>query len=333
MRRLPGLIVVLLFILGPAGPAAADPPGPPWTSRLSVDHPLVGRIWAPAENRFIGADEVERHLAQADLTLLGEHHDNPDHHRLQAWALAAVIAGGRHPVAAFEMILPSQEAALSAHLRDHPEDVDGVATVLDWANSHWPEWPMYRPLFAEAMAAGLVIRSANLPNDLVRSLARRQPQTPELLTRYGLDRPLDNATAAAMAEEIRDSHCGQLPEQVVPGMVDVQRARDAAMALAMTETAPTGAVLIAGAGHTRNDRGVAYLLRGKAPGQKIYSLAFIEVADDMQEPAAYGEPLGSQLPPFDAIMFTPRATDDDPCAGLADFLKKKKEKEQSEKGN
>ncbi|HIJ62082.1 MAG TPA: ChaN family lipoprotein [Rhodospirillaceae bacterium] len=320
-------IAALLVWLAFCAPAAANPPGPPWLSRLDEDHPLVGRIWAPAEARFLTPDEVTRRLAEADLTLLGEHHDNPDHHRLQAWALASVIAAGRQPVVAFEMILPSQEAALTAHRLAHPDDVEALPTVLDWSASHWPEWSWYRPLFAEAMAAGLVIRSANLPNDLVRSLARRQPQPAEVTQRYRLDTPVDAADAEAMAEEIRQSHCGQMPEKVIPGMVDVQRARDAAMALAMTEAAPAGAVLIAGGGHTRTDRGVPALLRRLAPGRRVFSLAFLEVDEDITDPAAYGEPLGSRRPPFDAIWFTPRANDDDLCAGLADFLKRKQEKE------
>lgn len=321
------LLAVLFLCLVHAGQAAAEPPAPPWETRLSAEHPLVGRIWAPADARFLSAEEVAQRLAQADLVLLGEHHDNADHHRLQAWALAAVIAAGHHPLVAFEMLLPAQETALVAYRQTHPSDIDGLAEALDWGNGHWPDWSMYRPLFAEAIDAGLTIRAANLPNELVRGLARRQPQPPELLHRYGLDEPPDQATAAAMADEIRDSHCGQMPDQAIPGMVDVQRARDAAMALAMVEGAPSGAVLIAGDGHTRTDRGVPRLLQRLAPGRTIYSLAFAEVSDELQDPAAYGEPLGSQTPPFDAVWFTPRATDEDPCAGLAEFLKKKKEKE------
>jgi len=57
----------------------------------------------------------------------------------------------------------------------------------------------------------------------------------------------------------------------------------------------------------------------------VFSLAFVEVADGQDAPAGYGESWGKPRPPFDAVWFTPRANDDDPCAGLADFMTKKTE--------
>ncbi len=317
--------ILLAFLLLIAFPAvAAELPVPPWQSALGRDHPLVGRIWLPAERRFAEPTELSHRLAAADFVLLGEHHDNPDHHRLQAWALAQIIAVGRRPPVAFEMVSPEQAPAMRRHLAAHPGDVDGLEAALDWSNNHWPDWAMYRPIFAEAVQAGMTLRPANLPQNVLHALARSWPLPDVTRHYYRLDQTLDASTAAALAEEIRASHCGQLPEKVVPAMVEVQRARDAAMALAMTEDAPTGAVLIAGAGHTRNDRGVPVQVAALAPGRPIFSLAFIQVADDEADP--------DQTLPFDAVIFTPRIDDDDPCAGLAEFLKKKREaEEQKEK--
>jgi uncharacterized iron-regulated protein len=347
------LLLALLFLLvavpaigAEAGDAAvAGLPVPPWQSPLSQDHGLVGRIWLPGADRFIDPPELVRRLSAADFVLLGEKHDDADHHRLQAWALNQIIAAGRRPLVAFEMVTPEQEPALRGYLAEHPGQTDGLDAALDWTGSHWPDWPNYRPLFAAAVAGGMDIQPANLSLEVVRSLARQQNVPPATLTRYRLDQPLDNSTAAAMADEIRDAHCGQLPEKMVPGMVDVQRARDAAMALAMTGNtpsgamtgnapsgamtgnAPSGAVLIAGAGHVRTDRGVPVQIAAMAPNRPVFSLAFVEVAEGQDDPAKYGEPWGTPRPPFDAVWFTPRANDDDPCAGLADFMKQKQEQE------
>lgn len=328
MRLLLAALLITLSL-----PAAAQMPSPvgDWTTTLDRDHGLVGRIWLPAEERFIDPAELAHRLATADFVLLGERHDNPDHHRLQAWSLAQIIAAGKKPLVAFEMISPEQAPALSQHLADHPRDVDGLAQAIDWANSHWPDWANYRPLFAEAMAANLPIRPANLAIDTLRTIARGQDLSPDQRRHYRLDEPLDPAVASALADEIRESHCGQLPERVVPGMVNVQRARDAAMAHAMADDSPTGAVLIAGAGHTRSDRGVPAQLATLAPGRTIFSLAFLEVSSDETDPMAYGEPMSAARPPFDAIWFTPRANDDDPCAQMIEFMKKKKEKEEKAK--
>ena len=336
MRILPALLLLMAAfpMIGaerpgtPAAAAAAEVtpvPVPPWQSPLSLDHPLVGRLWLPAEDRFIEPPELARRLSAADFVLLGEKHDNTDHHRLQAWALEQIIASGRRPVVAFEMVAPEQEPGLRRHLADHPGQIEGLDTALDWAGNHWPDWPNYRPIFAAALAAGLEIRPANLAMPDVRSLARGQSLPAATLALYRLDQAPDIATAEAMATEIRDVHCGQLPEAMVSGMVDVQRGRDAAMARAMTSAAPSGAVLIAGAGHVRADRGVPAQIAAMAPNRTVFSLAFVEVGDDHPDPASYGEEWGVPRPPFDAVWFTPRANDDDPCAGFADFIKHKQE--------
>ncbi|MEA2755315.1 MAG: hypothetical protein QOJ54_1604 [Aliidongia sp.] len=335
MRILPALLFLIAAvpIVGSErswSPAAAYAgvtalPVPPWQSPLLQDHALAGRIWLPAEKRFIEPPELAQRLSVADFVLLGEKHDNMDHHRLQAWALNQIIGSGRRPQVAFEMVSPEQEPALRRHLAEHPGQTDGLDTALDWPSSHWPDWPNYRPLFAAALAAGLEIRPANVPLAEIRSVARQQTTPLAVRTLYRLDQPLDDAATAAMAQEIRDAHCGQLPESMVPGMVDVQRARDAAMALAMTRDAPAGAVLIAGAGHARTDRGVPTQIVAMAPNRPVFSLGFIEVVEGRDGPAGYGESWGQPQPPFDAVWFTPRANDNDPCAGLADFMKKKQE--------
>jgi uncharacterized iron-regulated protein len=334
MRILPALLLLIAVLPsscaerpGAVGPSVGAVPVPPWQSPLSQSHALVGRIWLPGEDRFVEPPELARRLGAADFVLLGEKHDNIDHHHLQAWALERIIASGRRPVVAFEMLSPEQEPALRRHLADHPGQAEGLDIALDWPGSHWPDWSNYRPLFAASLAAGMEIRPANLPLADVRSLARGQILPPATLASYRLDQPLDGAAAAAMAGEIRDAHCGQLPEAMVPGMVDVQRARDTAMALAMTRDAPAGAVLIAGAGHVRTDRGVPVQIAALAPNRPVFSLAFVEVADGRDDPARYGELFAAPRPPFDAIWFTPRANDDDPCAGLAEFMKKRQEQE------
>ena len=324
--------LLFLLLLIAALPAMADSGGGPWSAPLSRDHPLVGRIWRPDNRQYIDEGELAERLVAADFVLLGERHDNPDHHRLQAWALDRIIAAGRRPLVAFEMVGPEQAAALERHLRDRPGDVAGLAETLDWTLSGWPAWEHYQPLFAAAVQAGLSIGPANLPRETMRAVARGQTLPADQQRFYGLDQPPPPPLFAAMAEEIRQSHCGQLPEQAVGPMVAVQWARDAAMAHALADRSPGGAVLIAGAGHTRIDRGVPLRLTVLAADRPSFSLAFIEVSDDETDPAGYGEAFGTPLPPFDAVWFTPRANDDDPCAEMTRFMQRKLEKSRNGAG-
>ena len=136
---------------------------------------------------------------------------------------------------------------------------------------------------------------------------------PAVRRELALDTPLEPAVRAALAREIRDSHCGRGSEALVEKMVDIQWARDARMAEALLRVGRRdGAVLIAGAGHVRRDRAVpAHLLR-REPGATVASLAFLEVEAKAATPVGYLE-AGERALPFDYVWFTPRIDDVDPC--------------------
>jgi uncharacterized iron-regulated protein len=80
----------------------------------------------------------------------------------------------------------------------------------------------------------------------------------------------------------------------------------------LSSGAADGAVLIAGAGHVRRDRGVPYYLAQEQPQASLVTVALQEVARDLSEPVAYGWHVGA----FDYVWFTPRASDEDPCAAF-----------------
>jgi uncharacterized iron-regulated protein len=102
-------LVSALVLLCAATTAAADPPGAPWISEYETGHPLAGRIWQPAAARFVAPEAVAAALTAARFVLLGEKHDNADHHRIQAWLVGSMIAAGRRPAVAFEMFNRDQQ--------------------------------------------------------------------------------------------------------------------------------------------------------------------------------------------------------------------------------
>ncbi len=51
--------------------------------------------------------------------------------------------------------------------------------------------------------------------------------------RFGLDAPLPEDEQAAREAEQAEAHCGALPAEMLPGMVEAQRLRDAALARAV----------------------------------------------------------------------------------------------------
>jgi len=149
----------------------------------------------------------------------------------------------------------------------------------------------------------------------VRALARgnRAALAESLAARYALDLPLPSGGQAALTAEIREAHCGHLPADRIDGMVLAQRARDATLAESLLMAARDGAVLIAGNGHVRVDRGVPSYLRAREPAVTIAALAPLEVHDGWTHPADYEAAFGGPLP-YDWVWFTPRVDDVDPCA-------------------
>jgi uncharacterized iron-regulated protein len=308
--RLRLLIAVILLAAGAA--RAGEPPA----GGLGQEHPLTGRVWDVAAAQFITTDALVTRLAAARFILLGERHDHADHHVLQASLVRGVAAIGRRPTVAFEMLAADQATALAAHLRDSPRDAAGLGDAVGWSRTGWPAWPLYQPIAEAALAAGLPLAAANLPAATARAVARGDlaALSPGLVRTHSLDRPAAPAMQAAMEAEMRDSHCGQLPDTVLPAMVTAQRARDAAMAERLLAAPGDGAILIAGAGHVRTDRGVPIYLAVRAPGAAVASLAFVEVATGRAAPTDYAERFGGARLPFDYVWFTTRADEVDHCA-------------------
>jgi uncharacterized iron-regulated protein len=317
-----GAVALALGVAGPAAAASGEPP-PLSTAPLLRDHPLLGRIWNPADGRPATAADVVAAAAAADFVLLGETHDNPDSHALQAWLLRRLIAAGRNPAVAFEMIDTDRGAAVDTYLAGHPGDAAGLGAALEWDQSGWPDWALYQPIVAAALSAHLPLLAAGLPRPVVRAVVGGHPP-PEVA--LDLATPLAPATDAAMRAEIADAHCGMLPAEALPGMVRVQRARDAAMAHALVEgdAAQGSAVLIAGSGHVRDDRGVPAWLARLAPGRRVLSVAFVEVDSDETDPAAYAQTFNADRLPFDFVWFTPRADRPDPCETFKTMIKRRK---------
>jgi hypothetical protein len=111
-------------------------------------------------------------------------------------------------------------------------------------------------------------------------------------------------------------------------MVAVQRVRDAVMSLSLLNSHADAKVLIAGAGHTRTDRGVPLYLRNHAKESSILSLAFLEIEQDATDIDAYSQRWGGQALPFDYVWFTPAVQrQQDPCDALEHRIKQKHTKD------
>ncbi|MCB1387652.1 MAG: ChaN family lipoprotein [Rhodobacteraceae bacterium] len=251
----------------------------------------------PAQAGPIAETDLDR-LPPAAVVILGEVHDNPRHHLNQARAIAAL----RPTAVVWEMLTPGQAARMPA-VRDDPAE---VAAALGWEGSGWPDFADYFPIVETAQAArhygaGVPRRSAQ------RAFAEGAAAVfgPEAAL-FGLDLPLPEGERARREDEQFEAHCRAMPREMMGGMVEAQRLRDATLArVALEALAETGGpvAVIAGVGHARTDSGVPTLLQRASPGVSVLALGQTE-----------GDP-GPDAP-WDLWLVTPPAERPDPCATL-----------------
>ena len=308
----PGCALLAVLVLSSCAPAVV----PSFYAQHSVDHPLVGKIYRPSSQTFVSASAVAADVSAARFVLLGEQHDNPDHHHLQARLLQVMITRGRHPALALEMLDLDDSEAIRACRERRRCTVARFARDVGWKESGWPDWQIYAPLLSVALDNDLPIAPADLPRAEVREYLRTGtwPDDPALPYRLGTRAALDPVVRLAMVEELRRAHCGFVAEPAIRGMLAAQRLRDAHMAESLVLAAGLErVVLVAGAAHVREDRGVVRRLHEIEPGSRVVSVAFLEVAPGRTHPAAYAADLGVRQLPFDYVWFTARADDEDPC--------------------
>lgn len=305
-------------------PAGAPPA---WQTEVYADHPLVGTIWLPGEGRRATPDELVERLVAQDLVLLGERHDNADHHALQAWTVARLVEAGRRPALVLEMLSADQAAALETWRATQPTTAEGLGAAVGWEDSGWPDWSLYAPIAERVVAARLPVLAANLGHGAVFRLAREglAALSDEERRRAALDAPLPTELQTDLEAELVAGHCGHAAPAMLAGLAAVQRARDGSFARTLLDGAAgpgaDGAVLIAGNGHTRRDRGVPWYLARLAPDRRVATVAFLEVVAGWTTPADYAAAFGGDLP-YDAVWFTPRVDDVDPCEEFREQLER-----------
>ena len=186
------------------------------------------------------------HLQQwlpADVLLLGEQHDAPDHQRLQREAVAWLASRGQ--LAALVMEMAERGRSTQGLPRDASEAQAQAA--LQWDDAAWP-WKAYGPVVMAAVGAGVPVLGGNLPRTRMRAA----------MADATLDQHLPAPALAEQQQAMRDGHCGLLPESQIAPMARIQIARDASLAQTAQEALRSGqtVLLVAGGGHVLRHLGV-----------------------------------------------------------------------------
>ncbi len=257
--------------------------------------PILLALASAAHAKEISRADLRR-LPLADVVVLGETHDNAQHHLAQAEAIRAL----KPTAVVFEMLTAQQAAKITPYLIVNKPALE---QSLRWHNSGWPSFDLYYPVFSAAKDSK--IYGAGRPKQQVRAAYKQGAAEvfgPDAAT-YGLTNPLPKAQMEQRKQEQFADHCKAMPLEMMGAMVEAQRFRDAAFADTVLQAlrengAPV--VLITGTGHARRDWAVPALIRLAAPDVTVLSVGLLE------------KPV-TDTPPFDLWLATEPAKREDPC--------------------
>ena len=280
---------------------------------------VPGLVWDVEADQGVKGDDLIRRLSRADVVLIGEVHDNPRHHQIEAELIRRLATSRQLRTVALEMLDREQQAELD-RLWQQPADAGRVLQAMAFDERGWGA-ERYRPVVEAMLEAEVRPVAANLSRAEAGKVVRdgwgalfgEQEQTV-----LGLAADWDAAFTGRREQQLRDSHCNALPEEMMAGMLDAQRARDAVLADRVLAHAEAGVILIAGGEHARRDYGVPAYLARRAPALEVLSVLLVEV-ENAREVSAYLEhwPAAPEGAPYDYLWFTSRADRPDPCARFA----------------
>jgi len=322
---------VLLALVGCQNNPTANSTVQPSDQLTQKSHVLEGKIWDVANEKYIDKPQLVDTLVQSTYVLLGETHDNIQHHQDHAWLINQLVLSQHKPALAFEMINNKQVQAIQDQ---HPATSTELLDILENAKTGWEYKKYYSAIFNEVFNAKLAIHTADLDKTTLMQIMRDGIQAaPPDVQHLLQNNPLTDEVRASLEKEIEATHCGMATEKMVKSMMLGQRVRDATIALNLFKIHRDGApitLLIAGSGHDRTDRGAPMYLRSLDPAAIITSIAWMEVDKDTIDPRRYADAWNEAKLPFDFVVFTAQTDRVDPCEEMKQFMHHMKKQKESD---
>ena len=290
------LLVVLTSIALAGSTASAQAPLP--TAGSATAAPAVAtpgyaahRVYDTKKKRFIDFETMSAQLAKADIVFLGEQHDDPRTHQLQAATLDAIARRRSGPITlALEMFERDVQPHVDAYLAGTMSEADFLAKSRPWPNYGTD----YRPLVEFAKANGWPVVAGNVPRRYASGVARRGlasvdslPAAERGFVAKDLSCPRDGywerfkATMGDMSGHGMQLSPEQL-DQMVWRTYEAQCVKDETMgeAVAAAHTARQALVIHAnGSFHSDYRYGTAERVKRRLPKAKIAVVSFVPVTD------------------------------------------------------
>ncbi len=215
-----------------------------------------------------------------DYILIGEQHDNPLHHQVQARLLRALA--GLRPAVGLEMVAVDQNPVLERFNRGELA-VDGLPAALDWKNTWRFDFALYRPVFEALADEKIPVCGLNVPQQVLDILRRKGMSGLSAKDRKLLPDPVifpPQAQREELAKVFRMHEAMRRTKQTPTGdaktaferFILVQSIWDTGMAdhaVRLRKAHGKPVIILAGDGHVRGGTGIAARLQQLDPGARI----------------------------------------------------------------
>ncbi len=227
--------------------------------------PQPGEFYT-GDGQRLSPQELVRKIKDKDFVLLGESHNNPCDHKVQAKVMDLLAESGVDFILGMEMVDVSRQDILDSFNRGEIS-IEELPDSLDWRKTWGYDFELYRPVFESAKKHGIPVKALNLPSEVTRSISH-----------YGLD-SLDEQKREYLPEKVAmppeeqlsfleeqyEMHQGFVPEDrsQLQHFIQAQSTWDskmAEMAVQFGDEHSVPVVVLAGSEHVRMGWGIEHRL-------------------------------------------------------------------------
>jgi len=247
------------------------------------------RVYDTQRKSFVDFEVMLADIGGADVVFVGEQHDDPNTHRLEAALLEGLHRRGRAPTVSLEMFERDVQPLLDAYLAGTAAEEETLKVARPW-----PRYKTdYRPLVEFAKGNGWPVVASNVPRRIASAVAKdggpavdALPPTDRALMAAELQCPLDGYFDRFAKTMEGHPAPNQTPEQLREmseryywsQCVKDETMAEAIAAASARRTAPGPVVHYNGAFHSDFGLGTAERVRRRLPGKRLVIVSMLPVA-------------------------------------------------------
>ena len=253
------------------------------TSIRAEDCVPVGEVLLPGKDKKSSFVELIKAHSKARIVLLGEHHDNMEHHRWQLQMMTGLHALNENVVLGFEMFPRQVQPVLDKWVAGELTEIEFLKQV-DWGEYWSFDEQLYMPMLHFARMNQIPIYALNVDRGLIREVGQKGWKETSSALKEGISDPAPPSEgyrqmlASVFMQHGQEHGNGEPEAQVAKAMkmpaftrfVESQQVWDRAMAEAIANAAKT---------HPK-----AQLIAVLGSGHMMYRFGVPEQLDDLDMP-------------------------------------------------